>query len=285
MPISWTLPDGDRAELSEQSEIMVETYSELHILNGDHALELWKRCGFRGQSLVWRETYLEGPLPVTDDLHVFRTVRAEYLSHFSELSGIEVSRLYRHLQKMDETVSLLPDKSTVMLWFDPCIFDQTILMRILFLLARNQNAINVFLYCCDGSCLGKADFMKGGSQRIRLLPRDWSVAGEAWDLFRRKDPDGMKRLAERERFERLPHMKKALLRCVEEIPDRNGLTRTRRQILQLVSTGRHAFREIFEGLADFEEYPFLGDTACRRQLDQLVLDGFLIRCGDRYELL
>lgn len=258
--------------------------TELHILNGDHALELWKQCGFQGQSLVWRETYLEGPLPDTDDLDVFRNARAEYLSHFDELAGLDKSRLYRHLLNMDEAVLSLPENSTLMLWFDSCMFDQTILMRILSLLNRKHTAIKVFLYCCDGNCLKKADFMQGNAEKVQLYPHDWAVAGEAWTLFIRKNADGIMRLLEREPFEHLPKMKKALLRCIEEFPDRNGLTRTQRQILQLVADGRHEFMEIFKGLADFEEYPFLGDTACLRLLDQLVQNGFLIRSGNRYGL-
>ena len=256
--------------------------TELHILNGDHAAELWKQCGFRGRSLVWRETYLEGPLPDTDDLDVFREARAEYLSHFAELSGIGQAALCRHLVKMDEAVLSLPAGADLMLWFDSCIFDQTILMRILFLLGRNPNAVNVLSYCCDGHCLKKADFMEG--EPIRLQPHDRAVAGEAWTLFVRKDAGGILRLLEREPFDRLPKMKKALLRCIEEIPDRNGLTGTRRRILQLVSAGRHAFGEIFAGQAELEEYPFLGDTACRRLLEQMVREGVLIRRDDRYEL-
>ena len=161
--------------------------TELHILNGDYALELWKQCGFQAQSLVWRETYVEGPLPDTDDPDVFRQVRAEYLSHFEELAGIDQARLYRHLQKMDETVLLLPKNATLMLWFDSCMFDQTILMRILSLLNRKDTAVNVFLYCCEGNCLKKADFMRGDSGKVRLLPHDWAAAGEAWTLFIRKD--------------------------------------------------------------------------------------------------
>ena len=258
--------------------------TELHILNGDHALELWQECGFRGQSLVWRETYLEGPLPDTDDLDIFRHARAEYLSHFDELAGIDKSRLYRHLQKMDEAVLLLPENANLMLWFDSCMFDQTILMRILSLLNRKHAAMNVFMYCCDGNCLKKADFMQGNSGKVQLQPHDWAAAEEAWILFIRKDADGIMHLLEREPFERMPKMKKALLRCIDEIPDRNGLTRTQRQILQLIADGRHGFMEIFKGLADFEEYPFLGDTACQRLLDQLVREGFLRRNGNGYDV-
>lgn len=263
---------------------MSETGNELHILNGDHALELWKQCGFKGQSLVWREIYLEGPLPDTDDLHVFREARAEYLSHFAELSGIDKARLYRHLVKMDEAVLTLPEESVLMLWFDPCIFDQTILMRILSLLDRRKSGPAVFLYCSDGDCMKKEDFLEGGSKKVRLFPQDWEVAGEAWTCFVRKDAAGIMRLLERERFEHLPRMKKALFRCIDEIPDRNGLSRTQRQILELVAAGCRSFMEIFQGLDAFEEYPFLGDTACMRQLDKLVQSGFLTRRGDDFEL-
>ena len=258
--------------------------TELHILNGDCALKLWKERGFPAQSLVWRETYLEGPLPDTDDLDVFRNARAEYLSHFDELAGIDKTRLYRHLLKMDEAVLLLPRNATLMLWFDSCMFDQTILMRILSLLNRRNTAINVFLYSCDGNCLKKNDFMQGDSGKIQLLPHDWQIAGEAWTLFIRKDAAGIMRLLEREPFENLQKMKKALLRCIDELPDRNGLTRTQRQIIELVSGGRHGFMEIFKGLDEFEEYPFLGDTACQRLLNQLVRNGFLIRSESGYDL-
>ena len=79
-------------------------------------------------------------------------------------------------------------------------------------------------------------------------------------------------------------MKEALRRCIEEFPDREGLTRTQRQILRLVAGGRHEFMEIFEGQAKFEEYPFLGDTACRRLLDRMVREGVLIRRGNGYDL-
>ena len=103
------------------------------------------------------------------------------------------------------------------------MFDQTILMRILSLLARSNTEISVFLYCCDGNCLGKTDFMQGDSGKVQLRSHDCQSAGEAWTLFIRKDADGIMRLLEREPFERLPKMKNALLRCIDEFPDRNGL--------------------------------------------------------------
>ena len=80
-------------------------------------------------------------------------------------------------------------------------------------------------------------------------------------------------------------MKKALLRCAEEVPGADGLNRTRRQILQIVSNGKRSFKEIFTTLRDFEEYPFLGDTACMRLLDDMCRNGLLVLTPDKlYQL-
>ena len=77
---------------------LFQDMAELHILNGDNALSCLQKCGFEGNSLVWRETYIEGPLPDTDDLHVFRTARAGFLIQFAELKDINFNRMYQHLK-------------------------------------------------------------------------------------------------------------------------------------------------------------------------------------------
>ena len=250
--------------------------SELHILNGDFALELWKKCNFNAQSLVWKETYLEGPLPITDDLHTFRSARAEYLSRFAELKDVGQEQLYNHLQKMDDRILNGGGMCSLVLWFDSCIFDQTLLMRILYLLNRNQsNTTPVFLYCCNSNCLTLEDFQRGSSKMRPLTPEDLSIGADAWRAYQSRNAERMTQVAEQGNFAHLPEMKKALLRCAEEVPGQDGLNRTQRQILQIVASGKHSFVEIFKGLDAFEEYPFLGDTACQRLLDQLVEKGLL----------
>ena len=79
-------------------------------------------------------------------------------------------------------------------------------------------------------------------------------------------------------------MKKALLRCAEELPGADGLNRTQKQILQILSMGKRSFEEIFSGLDAFEEYPFLGDTACLRLLDDLQKKGLLEITDFLYQL-
>lgn len=257
--------------------------SDLHILNGDFALALWEKCSFHAQSLVWKETYLEGPLPESGDLAVFRAARAEFLSRFAEVSGIGKDKLYCHLQKMDEAVLNLPQTSSLMLWFDACIFDQTILMRILYLLYLKKTDLpEIFLYCCNSNRLTLEDFKRGETEKVQLHFVDLNTAAQAWLAYQRKDAAAMNLLAAQEVFERLPCMKKALLRCAGELPGVDGLNRTQRQILQIVANGKRSFEEIFSGLDAFEEYPFLGDTACMRLLDDMCQKGQLAVTTDSF---
>ena len=247
--------------------------SELHILNGDIAFELWKKCDFQAIPLIWKEIYLEGTLPVTDDLHIFRLARAKFLAG---IAAIDETQLYSHLQKLDESILNLPGNSTLMLWFDSCIFDQTILMRILYLLELKKcEKLNVFLYCCNSNCLTINDFQVGMSEKIQLLLPDWLLGAIVWKSFQSQDAESMLDLAGEGNFERLSAMKKALIRCAGELPDKSGLTRTQRNIMTLVARGKHSFADIFKGLSEFEEYPFMGDTSCRRNLETLIYKGLL----------
>ena len=260
--------------------------ADLHIFNGDCTLALWQKCGFSASTLVWRETYLEGPLPDTDDLHLFRLARAEYLATFEELRHINSEQLYLHLQKMDDTLLILTAADELMLWFDACIFDQTMLMRILYLLDNKRSGLPViFLYCCDGNILQTNDFMLAETQKIRLNDQDLQLAARAWQLFIRRDAAGLRELSCHGNFEHLKQMQNALLRCAEEIPDTEGLTRTGRQILQLLEHGSLSFQEIFNGLKKFENLPFLGDTACRRILNDLIRQGRLHYRNNSYQMV
>jgi hypothetical protein len=173
---------------------------------------------------------------------------------------------------MDDTILNCPDNTRLMLWFDSCIFDQTILMRIFYLLCCRKNALpQVFLYCCDGNCLLEKDFKDGQAQL--LSSRDIKLGGKAWQTFVTRKPEKLRKLADTEDFKCLQAMKKALVRCADEIPDNENLTRTQRQILQILALKSCSFAQIFHELEKFEEYFFLGDTACQRLLNDLVTKG------------
>ena len=264
---------------------MLSKSQNLHILNGDLSLKLLESFNDNCQTLVWKETYIEGPLEDTDQLALFQSARAKYLASFKELANISEEQLFLHLKKLDDTILTISKDVNVTLWFDSCIFDQTILMRILYLFAIKTIPLpKVFLYCCNSNCLTLDDFKIGFTDKVELLPEDFQLGKNAWLAFLRKDSSQMLEIANNYSFERLRPMKKALQRCAEEVPNKNNLTRTQRQILQTVATGKHNFKDIFAAIALLEEYPFLGDTACQRILDDLVQRDLLVVVNDNYHL-
>ena len=75
--------------------------------------------------------------------------------------------------------------------------------------------------------------------------------------------------------ERFPFLAKALARYREEYPGPDGLGRSDRQLLDVIRSGIHAEAEIFRAFNAREEHPFMGDTMCRRLLEELAKKGLI----------
>lgn len=239
----------------------------LHVLNGDCALDVWKKSLLPGESLVWREIYLEGPLPDTADQAEFRRTRAKFLAE--SLSEIGEKSILSSLGKMDSL--LLNSDSEIVLWFDACMFDQTLLMRILHLLntrdARRRPEISLV---CEDVIPYPGYFTEKFDSRKNLTPSDLKLGSQAWEAYVSRSAEKMRQVIDSGDFSRLPFMKEALERCIDELPDRNGLSRSERQLLEIVSKGIANPVEIFRKFSDYEQIQFLGDSSCWGMLDRLA---------------
>lgn len=107
-----------------------------NILNGDCALEGWRDAGMPGHTLVWRENYLSGTIPETDDLEGFARLRAEELHKIAP----EYTRdaIFAELRSMQQRLTSFTAEDRVRLWFDYCPFDRSMLCRLLFLFSHQQ---------------------------------------------------------------------------------------------------------------------------------------------------
>ncbi len=248
----------------------------IHILNGDCARELWETSGLPGTALVWREIYLEGPLlsAADPDPTLFRKTRADFLHSIVPEHSAET--LLHSLEKTEDAILKAGENTEFCLWFDGCMFDQTLLMRILFLFSRSSVRRKTALFCCNGFCLKAEHFRNGFEQRMFLTEEDLRLGEAAWISFVSRDAGAMRKLAESDGFAvHLPQMRQALLRCADDVPDNFGLTRTKRQLLTLVEEGITEPENIFRAFDRFEDLPFLGDSSCFRLLEELADRGFL----------
>ena len=243
----------------------------LHILNGDCAAEAWKKCDFTGEILVWRENYLMGKLPPPEcPLAEFEQYRAAELSRF--VPTVPKDRILAALRKADERVLALRKTDGAVLWFDACMYDQTIVSRILYLISSLPERPDVFLNCHDLSWDAES-FRKYRESSVPLCEADIELGKKAWLWFVSggEMPDGD--------FTRLSFLREALERYAEEAPDASGLGRTQRELLLLVRTGANTPLKVFKGMNAYEKYLFMGDSQCWNMLDELAERGMISVIG------
>lgn len=240
---------------------------ELHVFNGDCACDAWRKSGETSPALVWRENYLEGRIPGADTPpDEFARIRADELHQF--MPELDYEKLLSFLRKTNRTVMELSAEDSVFLWFDACMYDQVMLSRILFLL--KDTLATVFLICEDivwGDSSGL--FAEKKKHARRLAPNDIALFASAWEAVAGGIAPIERLLAERN-VERFPFLAKALARYREEFPDADGLGRSERQLLEIIRSGVYSEPEIFRAFGSREEYPFMGDTMCRRMLERLA---------------
>lgn len=247
--------------------------TELHIFNGDCALDAWHLAGGKAPAIPWRENFLEGKIPAPDTPDAdFAAIRAEEVCRMMPDLGIPEEKIRLFYQKIEAQVLALKKGDSAVLWFDACMFDQLLLARIMFLLNRTQ--ANVFLICKDIIWGCEKDFTRHRENAVRLTESDIALFAGAW----RAAASGKQAVEDFVRdhsLKQFPFLYKGLCRFIEEFPGADGLGRSERQLIELIRSGKHHFHEIFSGFDAFEEYMFMGDTMCLRMLDHLAERGII----------
>ena len=239
----------------------------LNIFNGDCAYNAWRKIDCESAALVWRENYLEGRIPAPDTPpDEFARIRASELHAL--MPELDERKILASLLSMNTALAKLSAEDSVILWFDACMYDQTMLARILFLLNNTQAA--VFLICED---IGERpeDIAKQRNSARRLTSDDISLYASAWKAI----AGGFEVLKQFTAGNRFPFLTKALARYLEERPDANGLSKSEHRLIEIVNSGKRVPREIFQEFNAREEYPFMGDTTCYRLLEKLAKDGHI----------
>ena len=132
-----------------------------------------------------------------------------------------------------------------------------------------------------------------GPQLAGLWPRRHTVsdaelrlAAAAWRAFRAPDPVGIEELL-RSDTSALPFLSGALLRHLQQFPSvENGLSRSERQILELVEAGTRDLASLVTADRAREERIFMGDTTFARYVSGLAecRHPLLASAGGGYDL-
>jgi hypothetical protein len=229
----------------------------LHVVSGDCAADLLRASDLPGtpvEIVGWRDSAAVGPSPGGLSFADYREVRAAF-------RGVPPESF----QDVD-LLAALPPGEEVVLWFDACPYDQTILVRLLawFGTHRPQNPTRALHLVQVGEFPGVDPFYGLGqltaAQLASLFPErqpvtaaQLALAAAAWQAHGSSDPREVERLLAGG-TEELPYLRRAFLRLLEQFPAAaNGLSRTERECLQAVADGGHGFREIFRAVTRMEE--------------------------------
>ena len=251
----------------------------LHITNGDSVVGTFRQVRFPGAYLSWRDVLHDGPVPQTDTLSELSDVRAQTLAGFG--AG-DYEDLRAGFAARDKVLEDSGKHEEVILWFEHDLYDQLQLLQLLDWFGSNGNGSRLSLIQINSYPGVKPFYGLGqlsGPQLARLFPTRVNVtsahltaAREAWQVFRAADPSALLELTEKaeQKSYALPFLAAALQRFLQEYPwTIDGLSRTERQILHAVATGRRKRQEIYFESSKHEDTPW-GDGSVYLRLDGLA---------------
>jgi hypothetical protein len=234
----------------------------LHVTNGDSARVPMERSGIPGTFIAWPDVLHEGPTPLTTGDEWIR-VRSAYLAGSGVAPLDEVLDRYR---QDDAALESFADHEEVVFWFEHDLFDQLLLIRHRWWMGGDgamEGATRFSLVCGDQflGLLREDEFPPLFAARQAITAEQIAIGTRAWEAFTASDPSWLLPL-ESVDHAGLPYLRAAIRRQLEEFPAvTNGLARSERQILQVLSEGLRTPEEVFVEAARLEDHIFMGDSS------------------------
>jgi hypothetical protein len=251
----------------------------LHVTSGDIAGKSLETSGVCGDVLVWHDILYDGPRkPGWPDEQTLEA-RARFIETQTggDLPFAGILETFRHqYEKLAEAAT----QSRIILWFDACLFDQSMLAHILTCL-KKCHATNTELICVElfpgidpfhglGQ-LSPEQFVPLLETSRTVTEEQFSFAVEADRSFATQDKSRLNNLAQM-RDAPLRPIPAAAARWLLEQPDpETGLGRLEALALTAIRNGNHTPREIFKAVAIAETPPqYWGDTTLWAKINGLA---------------
>ncbi len=253
--------------------------STLHITSGDIAGGSLIKARLSGEVFVWHDVLYDGPRCIGWPDETTFNARAAFLEDFTA-GGLDRQRVLDTLRlqyrKLEEAVS----SKRIVLWFDACLFDQSMLTHILMCL-RHRSAQNVELLCVSEfpeiepfHGLGQLQpdqlaSLYGNRQPVTAAQFDFAVQVDG--AFATQDVGVLRELSQMTDAP-LPWIPAAVARWLQERPDSvTGLGRLEELALTAIRAGNDTPHKIFRSVAANDTPPqFWGDITLWAKINALA---------------
>ena len=251
----------------------------LHIISGDAAGNGLAKSGISGEVFVWHDILYDGPRrpgwPDDDTLDA----RSSFLSDATG-GGLSGQFVLETLEAQYAKLETATPYDQLVLWFDACLFDQSMLCHILACM-RVHGLENAELLCIDAfpginpyPGLGQLSPEQLASvyDRRQPLNTDLFLFAEHVDrAFAFQDQSAFKELSQLSEAP-LPWVPAVVTRWIEEQPDRvAGLSRLEKLALEAIRSGCETTADVFSFVSARETPPqFWGDITLWQKINALA---------------
>ena len=251
----------------------------LHITSGDIAGGSLEKSGLSGEVFVWRDIMYDGPRSPGWPNEEVLIARAIFLEEFTA-GGLDRFHVLETLRNQYRKLAEAASYENVVLWFDACLFDQSMLAHILTCLAyRDFRSVELL---CVNEFPGIEPFHGLGQlqpdqlaslygNRQPVTDAQFRFAVRVDEAFATRDFGMFTELAQ-ETNASLPWIPAAVTRWLQERPDPvTGLGRLENLALKAIRNGCDTPSNIFASVAAADTPPrFWGDTTLWAKINALA---------------
>jgi hypothetical protein len=220
----------------------------LHILNGDATAAVFATAGVPGDSLVWRDILVEGP--VAPDMSL-----AERAAYLGGRLGIDAGDYIRTVEAQGASLAAAAGQDEIVLWFEQDLFCAVTLWSLLEALTRRAPATRLSLVypACEGKIRGLGSMTAAQltalfTQRHPVTPAVRAAGAQAWAAYAASDPPATAAWAGREA---LPFVDGAFRCHLGRFPSlATGLNEVETAALEALAQGPRRFGPLFRAVGD-----------------------------------
>lgn len=252
--------------------------SILNITSGDASGRILQESGIPGEVFVWHDILYEGPREPGWPSEKVLNKRADFLSDYSG-GGLDREKVLKTLEGQYAKLKSADQYDNIILWFDACLFDQSMLVHILNCL-RIRKIKHVELLCVDSfpgiepyNGLGQLTPEQMSSvynKRVPVSAEEFLYARHADEAFVFQKKNMFVALADlSEPF--IPWIPAAVKRWLQERPNKKtGLGRLEQMALDAVRSGCETPLDIFIHVSGNETPPqYWGDVTLWQKINGL----------------
>jgi len=251
----------------------------LHITSGDIAGESLRKSGVPGEVFVWHDILYDGPREPGYPREEVLAARALFLEKATG-GGLKRQEILEGLGAQYRKLESAPDYHELVLWFDACLFDQSMLAHILACLTC-KGCNSAQLICVDSfpgivpyNGLGQLSPEQLASvyvERRSVTGEQFCFAEQVDRAFATQDHAALVELAHCSAAP-LPWIPAAVARWLQELPDETtGLGRLEQLALDAIRSGCTAPAAIFAHVAANDTPPqYWGDITLWAKINELA---------------